>query len=1125
MEMDITCDSRKLPIFTYGFTKARIKTFMALFVLDKIYSSRIKAIDERIEETLEEIDRYLKNGNQKDLTKHRKSSFHSLENISTDHNAVKECLQKMLHLCHEQPDSMEAMFSILKKMAQHSLPFQAACDCGICTDCLEDACDNACKKQHPRIGSAKECSSGSQSSEDVKSLWCSICYHIQAYITHRLVGNKEVLSSKQGLFHDTNWESYFEMLRLLFVPGQIQRIHQWVRSEQLRRASCPCKPTFSTCCVSCLIQWCIQSLARDVAMRPSLGMTWHDLSECYISSVRANVMLCLQDLRSHWQRRHEVKDKSHFLPCLLNPNSCWAHRHTEHSQDTESCSADVGLQQSDSYIDWTDHWIVVAAVNLINELHWFEQQLNGISCRTWAVLSESPQQSSADGTTAWDEPCIWDWRQLLTNSGVLTMLQQSIQDLIQIKWPLHQKDSVSVELAGTKLQVTDSAFHAVHYLAVYGPAISACQGVLEPFRASFIHAVHVALGQAIEDLETRFGHTSLLPHNLYIMLNTGCYLENSLLNCASALSGRNDGISSAPFHGLQQRVTAAIKHTEKLIFVHHLKWLASCIAPSSNSALDLERACAWNLYVKALCNDLKCQVGPSQCSCALRQLLTEMLRQARSLQMLSEEPELRLVLHSAYDALFLVCSNTQELLGLPASPVAAGPIAELHRHCNALFTSVSIKDSATAQQRDEQQPDNKHDPQQPHQQAPWLCFVQPSLFPGPPWAQLPTNTRIWLPLALCLASERPHPLLLLQCLTAVEGTLSTLLASEAASQAKSYEVADEEQHLLNALLSILMLCDHHEGELTSVLVSVVEKLDGWREFESTSLGKAKSERAWWFQSLQGLLMPYLQSVVASLATPILTSTREKQCLWLHQMWEEIEQHSKTSSNLQGESLLVELLSCTMAVVPTFPAPLLACLTRLGGLVSKVGVVSASNSAAMQVLLSTLYDILHSSKELDKLFGSRLDSKINLECAHIANEMIAHALQLTQRQEDELLGSHDCDQRVLNCLDLLAGLLTAERDASWEESLSQTAEDITLGLVAEQLMRTPQAQAAPCPQYHCKWLPSRATNVKNVKILSTWHEIVSFIADYQIHQNELFYHYKFVFSIARSFKNFCGPLSF
>ncbi|KAL3176605.1 hypothetical protein MRX96_010221 [Rhipicephalus microplus] len=330
-----------------------------------------------------------------------------------------------------------------------------------------------------------------------------------------------------------------------------------------------------------------------------------------------------------------------------------------------------------------------------------------------------------------------------------------------------------------------------------------------------------------------------------------------------------------------------------------------------------------------------------------------MLRQARSLKMLSQVPELKLVLQSVYDALFLICSNTQELVGLP-------------------------------------------------------------------------------------------------CLTAAEGTLSTLLASQAAIQAKSHDTADNEKHFLAALLSILMLCDYHTSEFTSVLVSVVEKLDGWREFESSSLGKATSE------SLQSLLMPYLHSVVASLATPILTSAREKQCLWLHQMWEEIEQHFRTSRHdLQGESLLVELLSCTMAVVPTLPAPLLACLTRLSGLAAKVGVVSANNSAGMQVLLSTLYDILHSSTQLNELFGSLLDSEISVECAHIANEMAAHALQLTQRQEDRLLGSPDCDQRVLNCLDLLAGLLAAERDASREESLSQTAEDITLDLVAEQLMRTPQ----------------------------------------------------------------------
>lgn len=53
------------------------------------------------------------------------------------------------------------------------------------------------------------------------------------------------------------------------------------------------------------------------------------------------------------------------------------------------------------------------------------------------------------------------FRHLLAGFGVLTMLQQSIQDLIQAKWPLHQKGYVFVELNGTKLQVSASGKHCV----------------------------------------------------------------------------------------------------------------------------------------------------------------------------------------------------------------------------------------------------------------------------------------------------------------------------------------------------------------------------------------------------------------------------------------------------------------------------------------------------------------------------------------------------------------------------------------------------------------------------------------------------------------------------------------
>ncbi|KAL3176608.1 hypothetical protein MRX96_010222 [Rhipicephalus microplus] len=133
---------------------------------------------------------------------------------------------------------------------------------------------------------------------------------------------------------------------------------------------------------------------------------------------------------------------------------------------------------------------------------------------------------------------VYLFRQLLAGSGVLTMLQQSIQDLIQIKRTFHQNDNVSVDFAGAKLQVSASAFHAIHYLATYEPAVSACQGALEPFRASFIHAVHVAMGQALQDLEAGFELRSHMPQSLYIMLNTGRFLDNSLTNFISALSGK-----------------------------------------------------------------------------------------------------------------------------------------------------------------------------------------------------------------------------------------------------------------------------------------------------------------------------------------------------------------------------------------------------------------------------------------------------------------------------------------------------------------------------------------------------------------------------------------------------------
>lgn len=87
-----------------------------------------------------------------------------------------------------------------------------------------------------------------------------------------------------------------------------------------------------------------------------------------------------------------------------------------------------------------------------------------------------------------------------------------------------------------------AAFHAISCLEVYEPAMRACQGVLGPFRASFIHAVHVALGRAADSLEAELRQKDRLARNFYVMLNTGSYLSCAVLRFTAALSGKNEWV-------------------------------------------------------------------------------------------------------------------------------------------------------------------------------------------------------------------------------------------------------------------------------------------------------------------------------------------------------------------------------------------------------------------------------------------------------------------------------------------------------------------------------------------------------------------------------------------------------
>lgn len=106
--------------------------------------------------------------------------------------------------------------------------------------------------------------------------------------------------------------------------------------------------------------------------------------------------------------------------------------------------------------------------------------------------------------------------------------------------------------------------------------------------------------------------------------------------------------------------------------------------------------------------------------------------------------------------------------------------------------------------------------------------------------------------------------------------------------------------------------------------------------------------------------------------------------------------------------MVELLSCTMAVVPTFPAPLLACLTRLSGLAAKVGVASANNSAGMQVQqMKYSRMIRHGMIFLESTSVFQRGTKEKNDSSHISN------LQLQNTERRRLESENTC--RKYRCL--------------------------------------------------------------------------------------------------------------
>lgn len=88
------------------------------------------------------------------------------------------------------------------------------------------------------------------------------------------------------------------------------------------------------------------------------------------------------------------------------------------------------------------------------------------------------------------------------------------------------------------------AFQAVEHLGRYCRAASASRTALSPFKASFSHAVHLMIGDALKHVEALLAREHNIPQALYVALNTALYLAENVTSFSAALTGAGKSPSS-----------------------------------------------------------------------------------------------------------------------------------------------------------------------------------------------------------------------------------------------------------------------------------------------------------------------------------------------------------------------------------------------------------------------------------------------------------------------------------------------------------------------------------------------------------------------------------------------------
>ncbi|GFR29886.1 uncharacterized protein KIAA0825 [Trichonephila clavata] len=289
----------------------------------------------------------------------------------------------------------------------------------------------------------------------------------------------------------------------------------------------------------------------------------------------------------------------------------------------------------------------------------------------------------------------------------------------------------------------------------------------------------------------------------------------------------------------------------------------------------------WNFYMKGLLHDMTYFLPQNDAQNLYLKVLSSSLEhflvrysaatpsEARTSQIRSD---LYALLLCASDLLWPACLSAFQFMGRKyemAENLATSCISKIHSSCCFLLADLVVLTAPICELFKVFKngfPQARLSVRTKYESvSPWLPWIRRELFSEFCQRQIISNVSVWLAVKTCISWGLPNPAAVIQAYTEHNCTLSILLIMQAENSSSEEDsislcVPDSAKIKLAYSLLMLLICYDNHSHLQDILLPVIEKTNGWQEFDSSTTNKSISERSWWYRGLAKTLQSFFVGV-------------------------------------------------------------------------------------------------------------------------------------------------------------------------------------------------------------------------------------------------------------------------